>query len=148
MYGMGQNSEGWSEGVTINGVYFPTMLDDASTLAFLANFPGLVAGYAQIPTNGTLVMWNGCSYMVFYRSSTGRLYVVDQTAYDLDGNVIDPSLMNQSTLSLWLNAISGGLQDSAAQIAAGAGNLLGNLPSYLTFAAIAVGVYFVWQAVK
>jgi hypothetical protein len=148
MYGMGSLGQNWTEGRTINGIYFPTMLDDASTLTFLANFPDLVAGAAQIPTNGTLVMWGGRSFLVFYRNPPGQLFVVDQTAYDSSGNPIDPDLMNQSTVSLWLSAIGQGLSDSAAQIAAGAGNLLGNLPSYLTFAVVAVGAYFIWQIVK
>jgi hypothetical protein len=131
----------------MNGVFFPTMLDDASTLTFLANFPDIVAGATSIPQNGTVVTWGDHSYNVFYRNPPGRLYVLDQTAYNPDGSPIDPDLMNQSNIGLWLRAIGAGLSDTAGQIAAGVPDLLGDLPTYLKWAAIAVGAYFVLKVI-
>lgn len=150
MYSLGDD---YTEGVTsAAGVFFPTMLDGPSTVAFITDNVGsqYVSGGPAIPnypTAGMTVQVGSRTYTAWYRPGAGiggtDWVVNDITATDPSGAIIEPQ-----TVVGDIAAVVQGVSESASTVGAVALNIFQGLPTYLTLGLVCAGGYFLWKALK
>lgn len=108
------------------------VLTAEETAAFLERHP-----YAteQIPSYGLRVSESGRDYLVGVNHTTGEIKVIDITAYDTEGNRINPD-------ETWIGALARAVWNGTLEA------ITGDIMPVLRLALVAFGAYWIWRIVK